>query len=127
MSDAEQGGSNPAVLGDEFAAFTAADFVLLEEMAAAGPEHSVDLAERVDALWAKAERLVGELGAGLFGAENYSAAIWPDSATDERLPFIWARLKRVGNQRYATHIGLFSVARVLQPVDRSREGSARRG
>ena len=107
MSDAGQGGSNPAGLGDEFAAFTAADFALLEEMAAAGPEHSVDLAERVDALWAKAERLVGELGAGLFGAENYGAAIWPDSATDERLPFIWGRLKRVGNERYATHIGLF--------------------
>ena len=107
MSDAGQRGGNRAGLGDELAAFTAADFALLGEMAGGGPEHSVDLAERVDALWAKAERLVGELGAGLFGAENYSAAIWPDSVTDERLPFIWARLKRVENQRYATHVGLF--------------------
>jgi hypothetical protein len=107
MGDQTQGSSKPAGLGDEFAAFTTADFALLEEMADGGTEHSPGPAERVDALWAKAERLVGELGAGLFGAENYSAAIWPDSATDERLPFIWARLKRVGNQRYATHIGLF--------------------
>ena len=107
MSDAGRGGSNLVGRGDELAAFTAADFALLEEMAAAGPEHSVDLVERVDALWAKAERLVGKLGAGLFGADNYSAAIWPDSAPDERLPFVWARLKRVGNQPYATHIGLF--------------------
>ena len=107
MSDAAQGGNNRAGLGDESAAFTAADFALLEEMAGDSTEHSVDLAERVDGLWAKAERLVGELGAGLFGAENCSAAIWPDSVTDERLPFIWARLKRVENRRYATHIGLF--------------------
>ncbi len=104
---AGQGGRKTAGLGDEFAAFTVADFALLEEMADDGPEYSADLAEQADALWAKAERLVGELGAGLFGAENYGVAIWPDSATDERLPFIWARLKRIRNQRYATHIGLF--------------------
>ena len=61
MSEAGQGGGNPAGADDELAAFTAADFELLEEMAAVGAEHSVDLPERVDALWAKAERLVGEL------------------------------------------------------------------
>jgi len=107
MSDTGEGGGNPVGLGGEFAAFTTADFELLEEMDTAGPDRSVHLTERADALWAKAERLVGELAAGLFGADNYSAAIWPDSAGEERLPFIWARLKRSGNQSYATHIGVF--------------------
>ena len=87
--------------------FGADDFALLEAMAAAGSERSADLAERVDALWAKADRLVDALGAGLFDIGDYAASIWPDSDADERPPFIWARLKRAGNERYATHIGLF--------------------
>ncbi|MCZ6890716.1 MAG: hypothetical protein O7H39_19670, partial [Gammaproteobacteria bacterium] len=117
MSDADQGDGKSAGSGDELAAFTAADFDLLEEMAAAGSEPPVDLPDRVDALWAKAERLVGELGAGLFGADNYSAAIWPDSATGERLPFIWARIARWKRALCDAHRPV-SVARVLQPVDR---------
>lgn len=59
-----------------------------------------------DALWDKAERLVGKLGAALFGAEGFVLSLWPD-AGGERGPFLWARLKRAGNERFATHIGVF--------------------
>ncbi len=100
MSDTEAGSGDSAGFGAE-------DFAILEGMAAADSRPTGDLADRVDALWAKAERLVDELGAGLFGEAGHTAAVWPDNDDDERPPFIWARLKRAGNERYATHIGLF--------------------
>ena len=93
--------------GDDPAGFGTADFALLQEMAVADPGPTGDLADPVDVLWAKADRLTNELGAGLFGEAGHSVAVWPDNYRDPCPPFIWARLKRAGNERYATHIGLF--------------------
>ena len=87
--------------------FGAEDFALLEAMAAAGSEQPADLAGRTNALWAKVDRLVHGLGDALFEAGNYGASIWPDNDADERLPFIWARLKRSASESFSTHIGLF--------------------
>ncbi len=87
--------------------FSAADFHLLEEMARPGAPGEPDRNARVEALWAKATRLVTQLGDRLFVDDRFTADVWPDTAEDERLPFIWARLKRAENARFATHIGLF--------------------
>ncbi len=87
--------------------FSAGDFRLLEEMAFAGASVAPHSEARIEALWAKAARLVHRLGEKLFAGERFTVAIWPDTAQDERLPFIWARLKRAVGARYATHIGIF--------------------
>jgi hypothetical protein len=87
--------------------FSAGDFRLLEEMAFAGTSVAPRSEARIEALWAKAARLVDGLGKKLFPSERFTVAIWPDSAQNERLPFIWARLKRDVGARYATHIGVF--------------------
>lgn len=87
--------------------FSAGDFRLLEEMAFAGASVAPHREVRIEALWAKAARLVPRLGEKLFPSESFTVAIWPDTAQDERLPFIWARLKRAVGARYATHIGVF--------------------
>lgn len=86
--------------------FTAADFSLLQRLGddTAGGE---DLAANTDALWDKTGRLIAELGVELFGAGGYSAALWPDGGDGERGPFLWARIKRSGGERFATHIGVF--------------------
>lgn len=93
--------------GGDPAGFGAADFALLEGMAVADSDRTGDLADRIDVLWAKADRLANELGVALFGEAGHTAAVWPDNYRDECPPFIWGRLKRAGNERYATHIGWF--------------------
>ena len=91
-----------------FSGFTAADFELLGgltgELNLAG-----ELDDRTDELWAKARRSVGELGSRLFGDGRCHADLWPEGDGDDgdRGPFLWARLKRTGNERFATHIGVF--------------------
>lgn len=88
--------------------FSVSDFALLENMAAGDGE----IVDGVDELWAKASRLIVELGGRLADEPGFAAAIWPDRADDERLPFIWARLKRPENAAFATHIGLFLSPRL---------------
>jgi len=85
--------------------FTAADFDLLQRLG--DDVGDGDAAANADALWHKTRRLIAQLGAGLFGDGLYSAALWPDDDGGERGPFLWARLKRAGSERFATHIGVF--------------------
>ena len=86
--------------------FGAEDFELLRQLGS-GEEPSRRMRNRTDRLWAKAEGLVDELGAALFGEGNHVAALWPDGGDGDRGPFLWARIKRAGNERFATHLGAF--------------------
>jgi hypothetical protein len=88
------------------AGFGAEDFELLGQLGS-GEGPSRGLRDRTDRLWAKAEGLVDELGARLFGAGNQAAALWPDGGDGDRGAFLWARIKRSGNERFATHLGAF--------------------
>lgn len=65
--------------------------------------------EAVDKLWARTRRLFGDLGAGLFGEHDHHVDLWPEGAGDDgdRGAFLWGRLKRANNKRFATHIGVF--------------------
>ena len=80
------------------------DFELLEKF-----EAGIATDDLVDRLWRKAGRLIGKLGADLFGDGLYHADLWPEGDGDDgdRGPFLWARIKRVGKEQYATHIGVF--------------------
>lgn len=80
------------------------DFELLEKF-----EAGIATEDLVDRLWRKAGRLIGKLGADLFGDGFYHADLWPEGDGDDgdRGPFLWARIKRTGNEKYATHIGVF--------------------
>jgi hypothetical protein len=86
--------------------FGSADFELLQRIGD-GDEPDAATSEAAEALWTKAERLAGRLGAGLFDERGFHASVWPDRGDGERGPFLWARLKRAGNEAYATHIGVF--------------------
>ncbi len=80
--------------------YDATDFDLLRRA-----EHSDPVA--TDVLWEKTAAWIDRLGAALFGEGGFHAALWPDEDGDERPPFLWARLKRVGNEPFCTHIGVF--------------------
>ncbi|HEX9698776.1 MAG TPA: hypothetical protein VGD06_04875 [Acidobacteriota bacterium] len=87
--------------------FAPGDFELLGRLESAEEELAGGVQERADELWERAERLIGELGAALFGEGNQVAALWPDGGDGDRGPFLWARIKRAGNERFATHLGAF--------------------
>ena len=84
--------------------FKSDDFELLGEF-----EAGTVVDKLVDRLWTKAARLIGELAADLLGDGHYHADLWPEGDGDDgdRGPFLWARVKRAGNENYATHIGVF--------------------
>ena len=90
--------------GESGGGFGAVVFELLNQLATGTAAN-----EAVDELWARARRLLGELGAGLFGEGDFSADLWPEGEGDDgdRGPFLWGRLKKAGNERFATHIGVF--------------------
>jgi hypothetical protein len=83
------------------------EFELLRRLQSGEEQLAGGTQERVDELWERTDRLIGELGAALFGEGNQAAALWPDGDDGDRGPFLWARLKRAGNERFATHLGAF--------------------
>jgi hypothetical protein len=93
-------------MSEKKSGFESNDFDLLRRLGeTADPDDA--LATDIDVLWAKAEYLIGALGTGLFGTGGFSFALWPDDEAGERGPFLWGRLKRAGQDGFATHIGLF--------------------
>ena len=80
------------------------DFELLRQLEAGPPTE-----DAVDELWARSHLLLGDLGNALFARHGHRADLWPEGAGDDgdRGPFLWGRLKRIGNERFATHIGVF--------------------
>ena len=94
---------------NEDRAFTAGDLACLagleEEISSGIPEGMA--AACLDELWVKATALVHELATTLFGNDAATVAVWPWRDGTELYPFLWARIKAVGAEQFATHLGLF--------------------